>query len=436
MAHVRSFPAIHFDTKRFHDVSGIISPPFDVLNEEQRAALRGKHPNNIVNIDLPHIPPKAAGPAEVYAKSAMTLQAWLDAGIFTREHRTAFYPYAQSYDHNGRQVRRRGFFALVRLSPFGQGEVVPHEQTYKGAIEDRFALMKATKCQLSPIFGLFNDRNNEITNLLYASLGQPNLTGTMEGVKSDLWKVSDPELEVKVQDMMGTKPIYIADGNHRYTTALEYQKLAIEENGGKPLPMNHPANYCMFVLISMNDPGLIIQATHRLIGGLDGFDIKAFADATSNTFNVSEINISPEGVKDWINETLPKSGQHAFGIFDGTTKKLYQAKLINHDVLKPLEPGHSDGWRSLDVAILQRYLLDEIMKPKFAGGREITKAYVSDPALVAAQTDGVKNQVAFILQPTPLHSLEELGRHNEVMPPKSTYFYPKLATGLVINPLG
>ncbi|HSI32722.1 MAG TPA: DUF1015 domain-containing protein [Tepidisphaeraceae bacterium] len=436
MAHVRSFGAIHFDTTRFHDVSNLIAPPFDVLNEEQRGVLQGKHPNNIVAIDLPHIPPKAAGPAEVYERSAVTLRAWLDAKILVREHRTAFYPYSQTYDHNGRTVRRRGFFGLVRLSPFGQGEVVPHEKTYKGAIEDRFALMRATGCQMSPIFGLFNDRGNEITNLLYANLGRPDLTGTLDGVKSDLWKVSDPDLEVKVQDMMGNKPVYIADGHHRYTTALEYQRLMIEQNGGAPLPPHHPANYCMFCLISMNDPGLIIQATHRLIGGLENFDASAFVDAVSNTFNVTDTNVAPESVGRWIAETMPKVGAHTLGVYDGREKKLYQLSLMNHDVLKALEPGQSDAWRMLDVAILQRYLLDEVIQPKFAGGKEITKAYVSDPALVVPQTDGVKNQIALILQPTPLHALEDLGKHNEVMPQKSTYFFPKLATGMVINPLG
>jgi uncharacterized protein (DUF1015 family) len=209
MAHIRSFPAIHFNKTRFADLSNLIAPPFDVLDQPAKAALQAKHPNNIVNIDLPHIPPKAAGPAEVYTQSAMTLQAWLDSGILVREKRTAFYPYMQNYDHLGRTVHRRGFFALVRLSPFGQGQVVPHEKTYKGAIEDRLALMRATSCQLSPIFGLFNDKGNEITNLLYANLSRPDFTGSFDGVKHDLWKLSDPDLENRVSDMMPTGTIGI-----------------------------------------------------------------------------------------------------------------------------------------------------------------------------------------------------------------------------------
>lgn len=436
MPSIRSFAAIHFNKNRFADLSPVIAPPFDVLDASAKAALQARHPNNIVNVDLPHIPPKAAGPEEVYEKSAVTLKAWLDAGVLVKEPRTAFYPYTQTYDHAGRTVHRRGFFALVKLSPFGQGQVVPHEKTYKGAIEDRFALMKATGCQLSPIFGLFNDRRNEITNLLYSQLAKPDFTGTLDGVRHDLWKVADPELEFKIQDLMGTKPVYIADGHHRYTTALAYQEEMIQRNGGKPLPPNHPANYCMFVLVSMNDDGLLIWPTHRLIGGLDWFDIGAFHTALGSNFRVEEKLIEPDKVATYAEQVLPKEPPHTLALYDGRTKKLFQLSLVNLDVLKRLEPNQSEAWRQLDVAILQRYLLDEILQPHFAGGKELTRSYVSYANQVVPQTDGTKNQIALILQPTPIHSLEELGKHNEVMPQKSTYFFPKLATGMLINPLG
>jgi uncharacterized protein (DUF1015 family) len=342
----------------------------------------------------------------------------------------------QSYDHAGRTVHRRGFFALVKLSPFGEGQVVPHEKTYKGAIEDRFALMRATACQLSPIFGLFNDRGNEITRLLYANLSRPDFSGTLDGVKHDLWKLSDPELENSVSDLMTTHPVYIADGHHRYTTALAYQQEMIKQNGGRPLPPNHPANFCMFVLISMNDDGLLIWPPHRRIGNLESFDIQAFTAAVAPHFTVTPATVGPERMQEFVDQVLPKQGLHTFGLYDGQSKKVYQLKLNNPDLLKSLEPGQSDAWRKLDVAILQRYLLDEILQPRFAGGKELTKAYVSYADQVVPNTDGVKNQIALILQPTPIHALEELGRHNEVMPQKSTYFYPKLATGMLINPLG
>jgi uncharacterized protein (DUF1015 family) len=295
--------------------------------------------------------------------------------------------------------------------------------------------MRSTNCQLSPIFGLFNDKGNEITRLLYANLSRPDFSGSLDGVKHDLWKLSDPELENSVSDMMATHPVYIADGHHRYTTALAYQQEMIKANGDRPLPANHPANYCMFVLISMNDDGLLIWPTHRLVGGLESFSIEAFTSAVAPHFSVTPAPVGPERMLEYVDQVLPRAGLHTFGLYDGQTKKLYQVKLNSPDLLKALEPGQSDSWRRLDVAILQRYLLDEVLQPKFAGGREISKAYVSYADQVVPSTDGVKNQIALILQPTPIHALEELGRHNEVMPQKSTYFYPKLATGMLINPL-
>lgn len=436
MAHIRSFSAIHFDKSRFPDLSPLIAPPFDVLDAAQKTALQASHPNNIVNIDLPHLPPKAAGPADVYQRSAHTLRAWLDAGILVKESRTAFYPYMQSYDHAGRNVHRRGFFALVRLSPFGQGQVVPHEKTYKGAIEDRFELMRATNAQLSPIFGLFNDRGNEVTNLLYKNLGRPDFHAAVDGVKHDLWKVSDHQLENQVSDMMAAHPVFIADGHHRYTTALAYQEELIRQNGGKPLPANHPANFCMFVLVSMNDDGLLVWPTHRLIGGLQHFDADAFAAAIAPHFTMTPAPVGPDQIAHYVEHLLPQQGLHTFGLYDGRTKKLYQLKLTSPDLLKALEPGQSDAWRKLDVAILQRYLLDEVLQPRFAAPAELTKAYVSYADQIIPSTDGERNQIALILQSTPVHALEELGKHNEVMPQKSTYFYPKLATGLLVNPLG
>jgi uncharacterized protein (DUF1015 family) len=435
MAHIRSFSAIHYHKVRFPDLSAVIAPPFDVLDANQKAALQAKHPNNIVNVDLPHLPPKAAGPAEVYEKSDVTLRSWLNAGIMVRENRTAFYPYMQTYDHGGRKVHRRGFFALVRLSPFGEGQVVPHEKTYKGAIEDRFALMRATQCQLSPIFGLFNDRGNEVTKLLYSGLSRPDFSGMLDGVKHDMWKVSDPDLENQVSDLMTTHPVYIADGHHRYTTALAYQQEMVRRNGGNPLPPNHPANFCMFTLVSMNDDGLLVWPTHRLIGGMQSFDVKAFDKAIAPQFEITPAPVGPEKMTEYVDQLLQKQGAHTFGLYDGATKELYQIRLIDHDILKRLEPDRSDAWRSLDVAILQRYLIEEVLQPKFGGGRELTKAYVSYADEVVPNTDGAKNQIALIVQPTPIHALEELGKHNEVMPQKSTYFYPKLATGMLLNPL-
>jgi uncharacterized protein (DUF1015 family) len=431
VAQIRPFAGIRY-SKKHPDISAMIAPPYDVLDEAGKANLQARHPANIVSVDLPFVPPKSVGPDQVYKLADATLQSWLKSGVLVRDVRPALYPYCQTYEHAGKKFHRRGFIALVKLTPFGE-DVVPHEQTYKGPIEDRLKLMRATQMQLSPIFGLFSDPRNEVTGLLYKNAGRPELSGTLDGVKNDLWSVIDAQVEIQVVDMMKARPIYIADGHHRYTTALQYQFEAEQAAGGK-LPAAHPANYCMFVLVGMQDPGLLILPTHRLIGGLEGFDVSAFRAAVGDNFEITESNLAPQRF-DEHHQTDPNPQPHTFGLYDGRTRKLYNLRLKNPDVLKPLEPNQSEAWRRLDVAILQRYLLDEILQPKFAAGRELTKGYTADAAAVAPQVDGVRYQVALMLRPTPLQALEELGKHGEVMPQKSTYFFPKLATGMVINPL-
>ena len=433
MPQIRPFAALRYARRPGLEPSSVIAPPFDVLDARSKAALQARNPNNIVTVDLPHLPAKTVGPDEAYQRSAQTLRAWIDSGVLVRDTKPAFYAYAQTYDHGGRSLRRRGFFAVVRLSPFGAGHVVPHELTYREAIEDRLRLMRATHVQLSPIFGLYNDIKNEVTSLLYHDLGVPEVSATLDGVRNDLWTIADTTVENRIIDLMGTRPIYIADGHHRYTTALQYQKEMEEANGG-PLPDAHAANYCLFSLISMQDDGLLIHPTHRFIGGIDSFSLETFKARTAADLQVSDV-ANGNQVSEFARHVLPKRPPHTFGLFDGRTRKLYELSLKNPDVLAKLEPDKSVAWRWLDVAILQRYLLDEVIEPAFAKAGGMIKGYTADPDDIAAQVDGQRFQIALLLQSTPLAALEDLGRHGEVMPQKSTYFFPKLATGMVINPL-
>lgn len=433
MAQVKPFAAVRYSRTKGFDFSNLIAPPYDVLEDSAKAALQAKHPNNIVTVDLPHLPAKSVGPDEAYAGAAVTLQAWVSAGVLHKDPKPAFYPYAQTYGHNGRTFHRRGFLALVRLSPFGQGQVVPHEKTYPDAIQDRLKLTRATHMQLSPIFGLFSDPRGQVNAALYKNLGRPEMAAQLGDVRNDLWSVSDSETENVVIDFFATRSIYIADGHHRYTMALQYQKEMTEKSGGS-LPTNHPANFCLFDLVPMQDDGLLILPTHRLIGGIS-FDAAVFEKTLAPVASMTQLPISESQLPEYIDAVLPKQPAATFGLFDGQTRKTWQITFKNPDVLAQFEPEHSPAWRKLDVAILQRYLLDEVLKPKFAGGQDPTRGYTADSHAVAKMTDGAKYQIALLLKSTPLHALEELGKTNEVMPQKSTYFFPKLATGMVLNPL-
>ena len=434
MAQIRPFAGIRYSKKIGPDISNLIAPPYDVLDAAGKQRLQAAHPQNIVTVDLPHLPAKTVGPDTAYTKANDTLQSWLSAGILQRDHKPAIYPYSQTYTHGGRTFHRRGMIVLVKLSPFGEGHVVPHEKTYPDAITDRLKLTTATRTQLSPVFGLFSDPKSQVTGALYKNLSKPETTATFDGVQNDLWTVIDSETENAVIDLMGARPIYIADGHHRYTMALQYQKNAIAAHGG-PIPPAHPANFCMFNLVGMQDDGLLILPTHRLISGLVNFNIAALKAALAPVATVTDLEVPEPELPTYIDHILPKQPPNTFGLFDGKTRRTHQITFTQPDVLKSIEPTHSQAWRELDVAIVQSYLLDQVLKPKFANGVEPGRGYTAYANEVAPMTDGNKYQIALLLKSTPLHALEELGKTNEVMPPKSTFFYPKLATGMVLNPL-
>lgn len=430
MADIRPFAGIRYAGPPNADLSNLIAPPYDVLDGKSKAALLAKSAKNVVEIDLPFVPPKTLGPPEVYAHAAVTLQRWLSDGTLKQDARKAIYPYEQRYVHNGRTIHRRGIVALVRLTPFGE-DVIPHEKTYDGPIEDRLHLMRETGAQLSPVFGLFMDPGDQILSKVFATLALPRSHATLDGVQNFLWDVTDGAVENELALAMKDKKVYIADGHHRYTTALHYQKQAIAKNGGQPLPADHPANFCMMVLVNGADPGMLILPTHRLVGGLTKWDANAFVRAIGGHFDVARSDAATPAA---LAAELPKVGPHAFGLYDGRTGSRFVLKLKDAEMMKRLEPTKSDAWRALDVAILQRYLFDEVLVPKF-GGEQLVRGYTAIDAEVGPKVDSGDYQAAFLIQSTPIRALADLGEHGEVMPQKSTYFFPKLATGMVINPL-
>ncbi len=437
MADIKPFKAIRYSAKHGGDLSNLIAPPYDVLDAAGKAKLLSRSPVNIVEIDLPHLPAKQVGPDEAYQRAAGTLAKWLGDGTLAHDAEPAIYAYTQVFTHRGREYHRRGFIALVKLEPFNTPDkptsVVPHEKTYASAIEDRLKLTRATKVQLSPIFGLFPDPEGKVNEALYSRLGAPPITATLDGVVSQLWPVIDEATQQIVIGAMKSKKVYIADGHHRYTMALAYQKEQAELHGGT-LPDDHPANYCLFVLLSMHDAGCVILPTHRIVGNLKSFDIDTLKARLAGVFDVAESSFRVDQIAAF-EDALAREADNVFGLYDGKTKKLYALRLLKKDVLKQYEPGQSDAWRSLDVAILRRYLLDEVIQPTFANG-EVKLAYTADPNEVPTMANGTTYPIALILRPTPLKALEDLGVHGEVMPQKSTFFSPKLATGVAINPVG
>lgn len=450
MAAVSPFQAIRYpQTKQ----TELIAPPYDVLSGQDKSNLLARNGHNIVALDLPHIPPKEAGPDAAYEAAAHTLQMWLEAGILQRDAKAGLYPYQQTYTHAGVTYKRRGFFSRVRLEEFGAegggGSIHPHEQTFSGPKEDRLKLMRATKANLSPVFGLYDDAENDVTDLLFEAVRmQPALASAelpaLDGksvVLSELWAVTDPLVIRDVQSMMATKPVYIADGHHRYTTSLNYRK-EVSKSRGTPLDPNDAVNYALFVLMGMQDPGLIIMPTHRVVAAasLENFYLDKLRTAAEPFMQVIETKFRGDSLARLEHE-LAAFGPHAIGVYDPVedTALVLKPKLadpLGQFADDPQLSGKSVAWRQLDVAILQHLVFERIVAPHFAAkGKPMTWAFPHEAHEVTSLCHSGQYRVGFLLQPTPLAAVRDLCNANELMPQKSTFFYPKLATGMVINSL-
>jgi len=432
MADIQAFRAIRYPQK---DQSNLVAPPYDILNAPEKAALLKKSDRNIVAIDLPHTPPKEAGPDSAYAAAASTLAAWLKDGTLKQDDKPAIYVYHQRFRVEERDYVRKMFFARLRLEEFGKGHVFPHEQTFGGPKEDRLKLTRATRCNLSPIFGLYTDPANAVAAILdAAAIRDPDVRATLDGVESRLWVVSDAIVIEKTLMLMKDEAIFIADGHHRYGTALNYRE---EIAAARTLAPDDPVNFVLCVFASMEDPGAIIQPTDRVL--LDVPDLAQKLEAAlADKFNFTHLHANKpvEGAMSAAvtQAMLPRTGPQAIGLFDGPTGRNSIFTPKDPDFLKQMEPNRAPAWRKLSYTILHRYILDEVITPKLLGGRLPTIHYIrklEDTVAEAKQHRGL----AFLMQPCTMTELREVCTAGELMPQKTTYFYPKLATGLVLNPL-
>jgi uncharacterized protein (DUF1015 family) len=299
---------------------------------------------------------------------------------------------------------------------------------------------------LSPVFGLYDDAANVVTGKLFAATAgrSPVATAKLPSqdgqsqVTSELWQVTDPQVIASVQDLLREKHLYIADGHHRYGTCLNYRAEVAAKNGAA-LPRDHNANFALFVLIAMQDPGLIVLPTHRVAANLTGFSIEAFLRAASGQLQRVSEEFTGDGI-DALEKRLPEYGRHAMGIYDPKTDRVVVVRPMEIDPLgkisnDPALAGKSDSWRQLDVAILQHLIFDRVVAPTFAPGQTMQWAFPHVAHEVREMCQSGHYQAGFVLQPTALESVRQLCNANELMPQKSTFFYPKLATGMVINSL-
>jgi uncharacterized protein (DUF1015 family) len=429
MADVQAFRAYRYDLARVGELSDVVAPPYDVIDPALQQALYDRSPYNVIRLILNQETPHDNEHNDRYSRSAAALRDMLRDGILTQDSARALYVCHQEFDAEGRHYVRKGFLARVRLERFGQGRIYPHEETLAGPKADRLKLFRATGMNLSPVFGLYP--GEEAQAHLDAAVGRalPLEATDHLGVVSKLWPVTDQHVVSAVTGMLGPQPIFIADGHHRYETALRY--LEGKQQAGEATSPDHPANFVLMMLVSMQDAGLIILPTHRLISGLSELKSEQLRALLAPHFEMETVGQGPPAARTAWERIEADGSQSLFG-FGTVADDVWQtARFRSPQLMEQLAGEHSAAWRELAVAILHRVVLDKLLaetgQPKCQYVhllREVTDA-------VAAR----QCQLAALVPPAGMGHVEEIAGNLEKMPPKSTYFYPKLLSGLLFNSL-
>ena len=408
MADVQPFRALHYDLDRVGGLQAVVAPPYDVIDAEQRAALIARSPHNVVEIDLPQ-------GDEPYAHAAEVFERWQQDGILVRDDEDALWVLEQEYVGPDEQIRtRRGFLARVGIEEYGPGRIRPHERTHPGPKEDRLKLTRATEANLSPIFSLYDDPDGAAYAALDAAKGEPWDEVTDEdGTVHRLWRIADPEAARTVSEALRDKELLIADGHHRYETARVHQ-----EEGG--------AGHVLMCLVALQDPGLTVFPTHRLLTQLDDDRREALRDAVRRDFELTQVaadELEPTG-----------NGGVRIGYLDAHHRRPLMLTLRDPEIVAAALPDKPEPYRALDTAVLEALILKQALGMSeddisHLHGLE----YARDTAQARRRVEAGEAEAAFFMGATPVARVRDVAATGESMPPKSTYFFPKVLTGMVFN---
>lgn len=438
MPYLRPFRGLRFEPDVVGDLGAVVSPPYDVISATEQQALLARDSHNVVRLDLPADEP-GDGPDDRYRRAARTFAAWRSDGSFHKDPKPSLYAYEQTYRVPGTDVARtqRGFFGRLRLEPFGPGSgVLPHERTLSGPKEDRYKLLRATGANFSPVVGLYADPSGEAAGLL-AGIARTSPAIDLvadDGVRHRLWVVPADDTEdgpvTRLIAAASSAPITIADGHHRYETALRYRD---ERRMSRSCEEDPAFDYILMLMLETTAEALTVLPTHRVVRGLGEAGVEALWSGLGELFEVERVERADRLETDFGAVALVAGGQGRFGLWTRDGGAILTAR---REAFEALLPAGGEALRRLDVTLLQVALerlagIDPAATA--AGGRVVyTKSVAEAVAWVDRAEDGA--DAAFLLEPTPVAEIAAVAAAGDVMPQKSTYFYPKPVTGLVINP--
>ncbi len=441
MPHIKAFRGLRYNMAQIGSLSNCIAPPYDVVDGQLQAELYAKSPYNFIRLELTKPEPGDTDPLAVYSRAASLYRQWRRDGVLQTEPDGAIYVYHQVFDYAGRTYTRRGFMARIRLVRFGEGNIYPHEQTHAKAKDDRLRLTRACQANLSQIFGLYPDPDNAAQNVLEDHIaGKAALEAEDHlGVIHRLWPVTDINVISQVASLVAEKPMFVADGHHRYETACNYRDELAAAAGGQ-LPAEHPAQYVLSMMVSMDDPGLIVLPTHRLIQGCSEFTADQLRTRLEKYFDCEVVGHGPKDAKKVWQQIESLDDQSVLALYStsDSTWTLITAKESALARMREIAPDQSDDWRGLGVALLHRLVFEDLLGVHEKELPKPTYVHLVDEVVsgLEGKLEGQHHYpLAALVMPATVNDIRAVSLHNERMPAKSTYFYPKLLSGLVVNPL-
>jgi uncharacterized protein (DUF1015 family) len=430
MVDVRPFAGFRFNPARVgKDLTSVACPPYDVISPAERAALVAQDPHNFVRLELPEEITGDPSPLAKYERTASEYAAWQSEGVLTPESAPALYAYRQRFTIDGTPRERRGFIAALRLEPWDTRAVRPHEKTHSGPKEDRLHLIQACRANFSPIWVLYRDPSDGTARLWDAvEEAEPNAVAQdRDGYEHAVWALTDQELYRPLLEALRDGSVYIADGHHRYETALHYR--AERQAASAPWSEDAAANFAMTYFVEMTDPGLIIHGTHRMISAPEPLAPAAIQAVLDRWFDFTPVT----GTADALLTTLERAPQRpGFAVWAPELGLSGIAVLRDAEVPDERAPGRSRAWRRLDLAALHALAVDELFPQGTAALFESGNLWYSRllPEVVQAIESG-SAELAFLVRETPAEQVIGVADAADLMPEKSTYFYPKPLSGLV-----
>ncbi|MCL4505686.1 MAG: DUF1015 domain-containing protein [Chloroflexi bacterium] len=431
MATILPFRGIRYDTDKIKDLSLVIAQPYDRIGKAQQGTYYRQHPNNFVRIDYGAAEPDTPQD-NVYTRARDYAAAWLSAGVLQRERRPCLYVLEQTFTTpDGQTHTRRAFTAALQLTEFDEGIILPHERTFSGPKADRLNLTRATQAAWGHIFILYPDAQNRVNSLLQPFVERVAPMTARElviepAVQQRFWVLDDPSLQAAiVEEMAPKRSLVIADGHHRYETALNYRAEMCAQYPAAPA--DAAFNYALATFVSMSDPGLVVLPTHRLVRDDQGRSGAEVLAALAPYFDVRPV----AGRAELEAELRQASPDHpAFGFYDGHQYTLLV--LRSFDIMAELALEHTPAWRALDVAVLHKVILERILGLGDGSGHDADNIrYLRDVNAAYAAVENGEAGFLFVLNPTRMEQVNACTRSGEKMPQKSTDFYPKMVGGLV-----